>query len=350
MCCKASTIGTYRVALNPFCSFLTSALDIKTITKSEISMLSREIMQKYLAVLCDKPLAAYSRVNYLLAIRKYLAWEIRTGSIDVNVIDGFHRHAIQKVPEYLPRPLSIENDRLIMQRFKDATIYCSPLFQLLRLTGLRISELINLPKDCVVSLSNDAYFLKVPLGKMNNERLLPLHQEAIDIIDIIKRQTQQSNPRSKRLIGIDGKTSKIYGYLRSQFMKLTSDIIDQGKPITFHRLRHTYATTLLSAGVSIISIMKLLGHRRIEMTLRYAKVVPSHLRDEYLKAMEVLKQSWLPNVLVIPENYSSKLNPVELIDLLRASILKSNHIKTKPLRNFLRRIDRLKSSLTPHIS
>lgn len=345
MCCKTSTLGAYRVALKPFCKFLAAALDTKTITKSEVSRLSREILQKYLTVLCDKPLAAYSRVNYLLAIRKYLEWEIEQGIILPDILAGFHRHAIPKVPEYLPKPLSIENDRLIMQRFKSAPIYCSPMFQLLRLTGLRIGELINLPKDCVVSLSDNDIFLKVPLGKMNNERMVPLHQEAVDIISLIRSNTQRTNPRSKRLIGIDGKVSKVDHQLRTQFNKFTADIIDQGKPVTFHRLRHTYATTLLSAGVSILSIMKLLGHKRIEMTLRYAKVVPSHLRKEYLKAVDILKKSWLPCDLETPTGHSLNMDPIELIDLLRASILKTNSIKAKPLRRLLRRIDRIKSLL-----
>lgn len=347
LCCKTSTIGTYRVALKFFCKFLAAALDAKTITKSEVSLISREIMQKYLAVLCDKKLAAYSRVNYLLAIRKYLNWEVAEGTISPDILAGFHRHAIPKVPEYLPKPLSIENDRLLMQRFKDAPIYCSPMFQLLRLTGLRISELINLPNDCVVSLSDNEPFLKVPLGKMNNERMVPLHQEAVDVIGLIKGNTQQTSPRSKRLIGIDGGVPKVYRQLRAQFNKFTADVSDQGKPVTFHRLRHTYATSLLSAGVSIISIMKLLGHKRIEMTLRYTKVVPSHLRQEYLKAVDILKKSWLPCDLETPTGNSLNMDPIELIDLLRASILKTNSIKAKPLRRLLRRIDRIKSLLPP---
>lgn len=347
MSCKASTIGTYRVALKPFCKFLASALSVETITKQEMAGLSREILQKYLIALCDKPLAAYSRVNYLLAIRKYLDWEAAEGTIAPDILPGFNRDSIPKVPEYLPKPLSLENDRLIMQRFKDAPIYCSPMFQLLRLTGLRISELINLPKNCIVSLSDNEPFLKVPLGKMNNERMVPLHHEAVDIIGLIKGNTQKTNPRSKRLIGIDGGVPKIYRLLRTQFNKFTADIIDQGKPVTFHRLRHTYATSLLSAGVSILSIMKLLGHKRIEMTLRYAKVVPSHLREEYLKAIDVLKKSWLPCDLETPTGNSLNMNPLELLDLLKASILKMNAIKPRPLRNLLRRIARIKSLLPP---
>ncbi len=41
--------------------------------------------------------------------------------------------------------------------------------------------------------------------------------------------------------------------------------------------------------------MKLLGHRRIEMSLRYAKITPNHLRDEYLKATKRLENRYVSN-------------------------------------------------------
>ncbi|NCQ22368.1 MAG: tyrosine-type recombinase/integrase, partial [Sphingomonadales bacterium] len=67
------------------------------------------------------------------------------------------------------------------------------------------------------------------------------------------------------MIGLKGSVQKVGSLLRHNFKTLAGDLVDQEKPVTFHRLRHTYATTLMSAGVSIVAIMKLLGHRRIAM-------------------------------------------------------------------------------------
>ena len=121
---------------------------------------------------------------------------------------------------------------------------------------------------------------------------------------------------------------------------------DQNKSITFHRLRHTYATTLLGAGVSIVSIMKLLGHRRIEMSLRYAKVTPNHLRDEYLKAVAVIEnQAGLQEVTEKIKTTSTDYHPSEIIERLQAFIGKAARLDANNKKNILRKITRLKTEI-----
>ena len=48
-----------------------------------------------------------------------------------------------------------------------------------------------------------------------------------------------------------------------------------------HQLRHTYATTMLRAGVSLPALMKLLGHRTANMTLRYVEITQKDLQREF---------------------------------------------------------------------
>ena len=47
----------------------------------------------------------------------------------------------------------------------------------------------------------------------------------------------------------------------------------------FHDLRHTFASNLVMAGVDIRTVQVLLGHKRIEVTMRYAHLSPAHLRE-----------------------------------------------------------------------
>jgi len=124
---------------------------------------------------------------------------------------------------------------------------------------------------------------------------------------------------------------------------------DQGKPVTFHRLRHTYATSLLTGGVSLVSLMKLLGHRRIEMTLRYAKVTPTHLRDEYLKAIRVLENQSAAGLFQTSAQTTSACDPSEIIARLASFLIKASRIDPAYQKNLLRRLRRLQqdfSSLT----
>ena len=55
--------------------------------------------------------------------------------------------------------------------------------------------------------------------------------------------------------------------------------------MTPHQLRHTYATTLVNAGMSLQALMALLGHVTTEMTLRYATLAAPAVRTAYEEAM-----------------------------------------------------------------
>jgi integrase/recombinase XerD len=57
-----------------------------------------------------------------------------------------------------------------------------------------------------------------------------------------------------------------------------------------HRLRHTCATQLLNAGCRVTSIQKYLGHKKLNTTMIYARVLDSTLADDYFKAMERVEQ------------------------------------------------------------
>jgi hypothetical protein len=59
--------------------------------------------------------------------------------------------------------------------------------------------------------------------------------------------------------------------------------------ITPHQLRHTYATALINAGVSLQALMALLGHVSTQMSLRYAHLFDHTVRTEYERALDLAK-------------------------------------------------------------
>lgn len=345
--CKPSTINGYRTNLVHFCDWLCDGDSTTSSFKRSIAGLTKTKLKDYFVYLNSKGLAPYSKVNYLLSVKKYLAWEIERGTLKEDVISALDRKELPKVPDYLPRPLSNENDRLLQDTLIKSSSPFAPLFLLLRHTGLRISELINLPRDCIMTtVSGDAY-LKVPLGKMDNERLVPLSNTSLELIEKIKTTPPLEKHRAShdRMIGISGKVSTVYNLLNHNFRTIMGPMTDQGKPITFHRLRHTYATNLLSAGVGIVSLMKLLGHRRIDMTLRYAKVTPTLLRNEYLRAIKILEGRSLAVASAVSIQNPCELHPAEVIACVIAFINKTRDIKMPLQRNIGRRLKRLQLDL-----
>jgi site-specific recombinase XerD len=334
--CKPGTVAFYRQCLKYFCGLI----KIK-----KISALTTAQLNAYIIALAARNIAPYTKVNHLFAVRKYLQWEVQEEMIAEKLAYVLDRSKLPPVPEYLPRPLSKENDIILQNKLRKSDSPYAVLFLLLRQTGLRISELINLPPDCVLTSPQNEKYLKVPLGKMNTERLVPLTKESIDIINNIRKspplRIKCYNP--DRLLGLGGNA---YAHLADRFKKISGDMTDQGKPITFHRLRHTYATTLLSAGVSLVSLMKLLGHRRIEMTLRYAKVTPSHLRDEYLKAIEVLEKQLAPVETHTCGELATSGQPIEILNQLGVFLDAAALTSTRNKKNLLLRISRLKQDFT----
>lgn len=340
--CKPSTVAGYRLTLGTFYAHL------KT-TKTPIASLTEDRLQDYLVHLCKRDLAPYTKVNYLLAVRKYLQWEVARGKLSGDLLRVLDRSKLPQVPEYLPRPLSGENDLHLQRLLRESTSPKAPMFLLLRQTGMRISELINLPPDCVWSDLKNEKYLKVPLGKMNTERLVPLCEESVSLIDSLRKTHNET--RHPRLIAMPGRMTQVYGRLARHFKKLSGEMNDQGRPVTFHRLRHTYATSLLTGGVSLVSLMKLLGHRRIEMTLRYAKVTPSHLRNEYLKAVRILEaQSSLVKTKLSP-NVSGAAHPSDIVARLSSFLFKAAILAAAQRHNLQKRLRRLQHDLaTIHFS
>lgn len=165
----------------------------------------------------------------------------------------------------------------------------------MRRTGLRIGEVVTLSFDCLYIDSNKNPFLKVPLGKLHNERLVPLDEKTVDLIRKIQSATQKQaqNPRPPYLVRSRVREKLSAAMLRIRFDKIVGDLRkNEHEPINPHRFRHSYATELLNAGMSLESVMTLLGHRSIQSTLRYAAVTQKNILEEYQTARKNLHNTY----------------------------------------------------------
>jgi hypothetical protein len=198
----------------------------------------------------------------------------------------------------------------------------------LRRTGLRIGELLDLELDHLANYGSNGTWLRVPLGKLHNERSVPVDDVALDAFDdwLTQRAAQRPRPHPRdghfadfvfvehgRRLG----TARIQRGLRDAVTAAGLTGAD-GQPlrVVAHQLRHTWATELANAGMSMQALMTLLGHRSAEMTIRYARLASPTLKTVYDQAIGKIR----PRIPVAPAGRPAVPDRVEW---LAAEMLKT---------------------------
>jgi site-specific recombinase XerD len=299
--------------------------------------LTRSQIERWFQWLHAAGLHPSSRRHILVESRAYLRWLGERRRMRTDPDELIRKSDFPKLPQYLPRPLNAEVDRELQRRLAASQDPTAWALLLMRRTGLRIGELRNLEYHCVRTDKRRS-LLKVPLGKLNNERLVPLDATAVELVH--RLQATGPRPRAWLVPGAGGARAP-YDRIRRVLLTHSRDLPEPAR-ITCHRLRHTFATELLGAGMSLVGLMRLLGHRDYHMTLRYAAITPEVVDDEYTKALERLETKYqLPT-------WQSRRNeapePDELLDQL-ARWLRKHVTSPQPLRALLMRIERLRREI-----
>lgn len=219
---------------------------------------------------------------------------------------------VPKLDKPLPRFIPHEQEARLMTAIRTLSdpFQRYPL-EILRATGLRIGELLNLELDCVHQVPGQGAWLKVPLGKLRTERMVPIDEETVAMFDAIAQargavrplpHPETGHPTEFLLMrhGTRISVALIRNTLRRAV--LTAGLVDvRGQPIHIspHQFRHTYATSLINAGISLPALMRLLGHVSATMSLRYGHLFDPTVRKQYEAALVEAKRQYSPEMLEI---------------------------------------------------
>ena len=205
---------------------------------------------------------------------------------------------VPQLPRPLPRALTPSDDAKLMAavaELDDPFARCG--LTLLRGAGLRLGELLDLELGSVIDYGPAGSWLKVPLGKLGTERSVPLDPSSLAALDSWAghrgQQRARPHPRTGRLTDFmfSERGQRLGPWrIRSGLDQAVATAALTGadnRPLRVvpHQLRHTYATTLVNAGMSLQALMALLGHVTAEMTLRYATLASPTLRAAYDEAI-----------------------------------------------------------------
>ena len=227
-----------------------------------------------------KPWCAHTRGGHLIRLRKLLdlladhRYPPRPGLI--------WSQDIPRPDQVLPRPLTPEDDERLQAELRRRSDHLeSNVLLLARLTGLRIGEAADLSPDCLRHLGDDHWALHVPVGKLHNDRLVPVDQQVRTIVGRLQfLRTLPPVAPSHFLLPRPSGRQEICVRLRATLNEVAA-AAGIAAHIVPHQMRHTYATTMLRAGVSLPALMNLLGHRTANMTLRYVQVTQQDLQREF---------------------------------------------------------------------
>ena len=289
------------------------------------------------------PLVTASYVLRLIGLRglcNELAWTEQLPEL-AHLI---RREDIPRLPQRLPRPLTAEQDELLQQEFRLRNDLGGNVFLLIRHTGVRIGECADLSSDCLRSTGPNQWAIHVPLGKLKTERMVPVDPFVCEFVHRLRFfRSLDPLPADGRLLARPGAKDTLLRHFRD-YLHQVCHSLGLSTHIVPHQFRHTYATEMLRAGMSLTAVMKLLGHFSPKMTMQYLDVTLNDLQ----RAFELARSK--PRHLV-PQPRVSSAPLREGLDGVIDSLLAAQHVlemfrRTLPKGTTRIRLNRLSNRLT----
>jgi site-specific recombinase XerD len=209
------------------------------------------------------------------------------------------REDFPKPDDRLPRFLGDDEVRALLRAAKESSyLFGKVSVVTLLFTGMRVGEFVRLTTDSIVKIGS-AEWIRIPVGKLHNDRYIPLHTEVRRVLDewVAHRDPDE---RSHYLFARHGRhyTERGVHYAVGQLARAAG--IAHVSP---HQLRHTMATQAINNGMSLESLAALLGHRSLRMTLVYAKIADKTVQAEYSKASQKLEALCDKEILELPAQF-----------------------------------------------
>lgn len=272
-------------AKNSLEAYQRDLIDLADFSSSDLLTLTADDLRAWLADLKARGLAASTTARRLSAARQFFLFLFRDGIRTDN--PAAHLESPRR-GRSLPKLLSEDDvDRLLdfvnQSHTEQNTLKSARqrvLLEMLYATGLRISELVGMPRRAV---SADMSVLIVR-GKGDKERMLPMGGKAIEALReylMLLDATSSDKECSPYIFPSRGSDGHLTRRRVGQMLKdVAIEVGILPSNLSPHKLRHAFATHLLSHGADLRTVQQLLGHSDISTTQIY-----THVLDERMKTL-----------------------------------------------------------------
>lgn len=271
---SGNTVTAYRRDLERFHAFCRERLGLQ-----RAEAIDREVVFAYLIELREAGLHDRSVARHLSSLRGFSRWLVDRGAVQESpaaLVD------MPNAPQLLPDVLTPEEVERLLSAPGDAdarALRDTAMLETLYATGLRVSELCGL---CLDDVDLERGVVRA-MGKGRKERIVPMGDAARTAI---LRYLEQARPELGGHLGRDelfvngrGQPMTRQGFWK--VVKRHAEAAGIDKPISPHRLRHSFATHLLAGGADLRVVQALLGHVDIGTTQIYTHVHSRRLRKIY---------------------------------------------------------------------
>ena len=304
---KISTLHRYNYSLQTFFAFL-SETKIPFDTFEDLTYDVTESFVHYLLANVKMPstrAVAFASLKHHVRHGQFLEWNHFPKS---EVFDGTETRTLQTEDSLKSTLL----DDTVMDSIDAALIQMKSILQpslthlndvvlwslitIIRHTGIRLTEALNLHKDCLRKDLMKKYLLEVVSSKNETERFIPVSKEVSVAINILIQATEEIREElqtdklfyyyqrnNHKYVPLSQRIARIW--LKGRFITRFSIKENSGELATFtyHQFRHQIGTDLLNNGLSPFEVMQYLGHDSMHSTRLYARVRNDSLTKEYKK-------------------------------------------------------------------
>jgi len=196
-----------------------------------------------------------------------------------------------KEPKRIMMPLSVDEVSRFWSSFRTSRDLA--IVGLMLLQGLRSKEVITMNREDVL-LSESQIHVR---GKGNKIRVLPLASDTILLLDRYLRLERPLQCGPALFVSLKGPargTRMTPAGMRSLFRH--HRCVSQTAPANPHRFRHTFASDMVRAGISLPALMQLMGHANISTTMVYVQISPRDVFEQYARAVAQQIRPALPTL------------------------------------------------------
>lgn len=261
--CALNTISAYNNDLNLFISFW------EKLSTDEQKLLSlRQVIERYLVSLYYKKIDKSSIARKFSAFSSFARY---ANAFGFNLNLHLQR---PKIDKKLPVFLSVDEIFYLLDSVKESDLPSryplrdKTVLELLYATGIRCAELVNIKlKD--IDFTNQTIRIK---GKGSVERIVLFGSKAHEKIERYITKERGASQEAESYLFLNNRQQKLTPRSIQRICIMFRKFLKIDKPLTPHKMRHSFATHLLNQGADLRAVQELLGHKTLSSTEKYTHV------------------------------------------------------------------------------